>query len=331
MIKILIRVDANNKIGLGHLVRCQALASMLKNEFEILFVCKEIPNQLFTEIINSGIQILKINSEIEVFKILKEFKIVVVDNYNLDTNYQKKIKEIGCKLVCIDDVHDKEFYADVIINHSDGVLQDDYKCKEYTKLYLGKRYALLRPPFLLASLVKNRKVHTLNKCFVCFGGSDFENYTLDTVKKLVKIDTISTIYIVIGSEYLYLNTLKLFCETYIKQRIIIYRNLNSVELVNVIINSDFAIVPSSSILYEVLSVKIPVVSGYTISNQKLIYQSLVDEGVIVGIGSFPLMGIEDKLKRLSLEKHKILKKQNITFDGKSSERILNIFKELSTK
>ena len=43
-------------------------------------------------------------------------KIVVLDGYHFDTNYQTKIKQKGCKLVCIDDLHDKHFVADIIIH-----------------------------------------------------------------------------------------------------------------------------------------------------------------------------------------------------------------------
>jgi len=157
--RIFIRADGSAKIGLGHLVRCNALAFMLKNDFQIFFVCKEIPDEIFTEITNNGFQVLTIDSEKDFFKILSKNEIVVIDHYGLGTNYQKQIKELGCKLVCIDDLHDKEFYADVIINHAEGILVEDYKCKSCTKLYLGINYALLRFPFLLASIVEKEKLY----------------------------------------------------------------------------------------------------------------------------------------------------------------------------
>jgi spore coat polysaccharide biosynthesis predicted glycosyltransferase SpsG len=161
--KVFIRADGSSEIGLGHLIRCNALALMLKNEFQIIFACKEIPIEIFTKISNNGFHIQSIDSEDDFFKILSKDEIVVIDHYGLDTNYQKKIKELGCKLVCIDDLHDKEFFADVIINHAEGILAKDYSCKPYTKLFLGIKYALLRHPFLLASEEENRIISVIKK------------------------------------------------------------------------------------------------------------------------------------------------------------------------
>ena len=44
--KVYIRADGSHDIGLGHLIRCIALAHMLKNDFDITFVCKEIPEKI---------------------------------------------------------------------------------------------------------------------------------------------------------------------------------------------------------------------------------------------------------------------------------------------
>lgn len=40
--------------------------------------------------------------------------IVVLDNYFFDTDFQKAIKLKGCKLVCIDDIHTRHFYCDIL-------------------------------------------------------------------------------------------------------------------------------------------------------------------------------------------------------------------------
>jgi len=50
-----------------------------------------------------------------------------------------------------------------------------------------------------------------------------------------------------------------------------------------------AIAPASTILYEVCSVKMPVLSGFYVGNQKQIYQGLVDENVVFAGGDFSKM------------------------------------------
>lgn len=74
-------------------------------------------------------------------------EIVVLDNYFFTTDYQRAIKGKGCKLVCVDDMHDKHYVADVVINHA---LTDTslFEVEPYTKLAIGNNWALLRKPFL---------------------------------------------------------------------------------------------------------------------------------------------------------------------------------------
>ena len=60
--KIFIRADGSIKKGLGHLIRCLSLANMLKNHFQICFVCKEIPESTLKEIIKSHFFVNKIEN-----------------------------------------------------------------------------------------------------------------------------------------------------------------------------------------------------------------------------------------------------------------------------
>ena len=122
-------------------------------------------------------------------------EIVVLDNYFFTTEYQKKIKERGSKLVCIDDMHDKHYFADVVINHAltDPLLFD---CEAYTKLCLGFDYALLRAPFLKPVSCNNR----YKSIIVCFGGSDFLHIADKVVSMLLSLHVQYNIVVVLGEK-----------------------------------------------------------------------------------------------------------------------------------
>ena len=85
------------------------------------------------------------------------------------TEYQQQIKDKGCKLVCIDDIHDKHYVADVVINHAPGLDKNNFSVEPYTKLCLGLDYVLLRKPFLEKPIAANKEIK-YNKVFICFGG-----------------------------------------------------------------------------------------------------------------------------------------------------------------
>ena len=95
--KIYIRADGSPKIGLGHIIRCFALAKMLKDSFSIKFVSMHIPEDIETTFITEGFAVTKISKEEDFFDLLKGDEVVVLDHYGLDSSYQKRIKKIGSK------------------------------------------------------------------------------------------------------------------------------------------------------------------------------------------------------------------------------------------
>ena len=88
------------------------------------------------------------DSRFELFlEILQGNEMVVLDNYFYTTDYQREIKARGCKLVCIDDMHDKHYVADAVINHAPGTHETQFSKEDYTKLYLGPEFLLMRKEF----------------------------------------------------------------------------------------------------------------------------------------------------------------------------------------
>jgi UDP-2,4-diacetamido-2,4,6-trideoxy-beta-L-altropyranose hydrolase len=174
--EVFIRADGGPQIGLGHLVRCSALAHMLKDDFSISFFCKEIPENLQDEFQQNDYFVVIINHEDQFFSQISGDSIVVLDGDGFDTDYQQRIKVSGARLVCIDSLHNREFLADLIISHAPGITSDDYKAQPYTRFALGIKYALLRPSFL-EQAEKTRILTKIEKVFICFGGADPLNIT----------------------------------------------------------------------------------------------------------------------------------------------------------
>src|SRR5690625_6556224 len=69
-------------MGLGHLVRCQSLAEMIKNKYRISFYCRLIPEAIQKNLVESGFQIKIIREEKEFFDTLQAGDGVVIDGYS---------------------------------------------------------------------------------------------------------------------------------------------------------------------------------------------------------------------------------------------------------
>lgn len=314
---VLIRVDGSPKIGLGHIIRCTSLAIMLKKKYAITFVCKEIPFDLNKYILKLGFDCIIIRKEEEFFDLLNNEKIVVIDGYSFDYEYQTQIKSFGIKLVCIDDLHENCFNCDLIINYTPGINASEYNALPYTIFALGIDYILLRPLFLKQAK-KHRKVNKRETIFICFGGADPVNLTKIALELTLKLLQVKKIFIVTG----HANQNKSNIERITKSnnRIVYKHALNEEQILKLMIESDIAIIPASSILFEAIAVGcIPITGKYT-DNQKFVYEYFKKSKTIVDAGAFSYDELSLALNNISIEQNR-----ERLIDGLSPVRILKQF------
>lgn len=269
--KIYFRADAGPEIGYGHYIRSLALADMLKQDFDCtMFTQMPTDYQLREcESVCSIVALPDDDSKFDKFlEYLKGDEIVVLDNYFFTTDYQRAIKAKGCKLVCIDDMHDKHYEADVVINH--GCLNKTlFDVEPYTKLCLGMEYALLRRPF--RNPIKCDRIP--NSYAICFGGADAYNLTYEYAKELSKRDCI--IFAIIGDSYQYEDTLRTLPNVEIRKR------LSADEMASLFSSVENVICSASTTCYEALACGAQVYAGWYVENQKEIYHLLESHHQIV--------------------------------------------------
>src|SRR4051794_21302991 len=103
--KIIFRVDGNSSIGLGHIVRCCALADMLKDNFDCYFHVRKTSKEIIADIRKYCTSVSELNDQVSYEKeaviwsrTLNREEIVVLDGYQFNTQYQSEIKSKGCQL-----------------------------------------------------------------------------------------------------------------------------------------------------------------------------------------------------------------------------------------
>lgn len=271
--KIYFRADAGANIGYGHFIRTLALADMLKDDFDCTFFTQSPTPYQISEMdkVCAYVPLQPSNKLEDFLNHLSGDEIVVLDNYFYTTEYQRQIKAKGCKLVCIDDMHDKHYVADVVINH--GISTSLVFSKEdYTKLCLGFDWSLLRKPFLNNCTTRKRE---RGSWLVSFGGSDYLNLTEKFVKLICHRDDVTSIIVIIGDAYQFQSRL----ESYPKVQIL--KNLTAYQMASCMQKCEYAILPSSGICIEAFSQGCKIYSGYYVDNQKEIYNELAKCGAIV--------------------------------------------------
>ena len=273
---IFFRADASSQIGYGHFIRSLALAEMLKNDFAIYFATVNPTDYQLNEL-STICQCIPLNasSHFEDFlSLLKGNEIVVTDNYFFTTEYQQKIKDKGCKLVCIDDIHDKHYVADIVINH--GV--DDpslFSVEPYTDLCLGIRWALLRKPFIEASPISFAKNEIIKNIVISFGGVDYHDITNMTIKRLKALRPEIRIDAIIGGGY--------SGNIENSDKIRFHRTVSAQQVANLFRQCDLAILSASTVCLEAIACKAKVAAGYYVDNQLDFYNYLVKNNLIYGL------------------------------------------------
>jgi UDP-2,4-diacetamido-2,4,6-trideoxy-beta-L-altropyranose hydrolase len=282
--KVIFRADAGQNIGYGHFIRSSALADMLKDDFDVLFATVNPTDYQKNELSNIC-PCISLNQEThfeDFLSLLKGDEIVVLDNYFFTTGYQRAIKDKGCKLVCIDDMHDKHYVADVVINH--GIDNPAlFSVEPYTRLCLGVEWALLRRPFIEASV--NNKIRKnspkIENVAISFGGVDMYNLTEKIINILHSGYAIKRIDAIVGKDYLETFDNSLFSNVFL------HHSVSSRKVADIFTGCDLAILSASTVCLEALACHAHVAAGYYVDNQKEFYDYLEHNHFIYGLGSLP--------------------------------------------
>ncbi len=118
---ILFRADGNRKLGLGHIVRCIALADALKSnkpKLEIIFLTKYKEGKRVIEETNYKV-IQALNNKVsQVRELSNKNTLLITDFLDTDNLYISKIKKVmGVKVISIDNnTKLKRIDADILIN-----------------------------------------------------------------------------------------------------------------------------------------------------------------------------------------------------------------------
>ena len=323
---IIFRADGSFKMGLGHLVRSLALAGMLTKDFDCQFATTNPPAAFISkisEVCGKLIEIPKFENIEDEAKYLAEHyltgdEIIVLDGYHFRTEYQRILKNTGCKIVCIDDIHEFHFVADAIINHSGGIQKTRYSAEKETQFNLGLDYVLLRPAFSTAA--KNRQtLNTVPQAFICLGGADPNNDTIDVLQKLEASKSIKSCFVVIGAAYKHRTALEKFIDKSAIE-ITVLENISAEKMVKTMRLCPIAITSPSTISIEYLTIGGQLYLHQIADNQTNLREYLTKTEVAFDFSEFPITDTKKTENALAKQKHLI--------DGKSPIRLRNIFREL---
>ena len=298
---VVFRVDSSTKLGAGHLMRCLTLSNELqKQNHKITFICKKLNGNLIklikhktlvmpmqknfqTDNLSLGWMDATQNQDAKqtIKAIPKNTDYLIVDSYSLDEKWHRQLRPYTRKIMVIDDLADKQFDCDILLNQNLGSKQEDYQNKvpHLCELLLGCDYALLRPEFesLREKAIEKRKnTKEIKNILISMGGSDNNNITHDILKQL---GDKFNIVVVLG----YLSPHNEMIKDYAKDKNIkVIVNANN--MAQLMLNADLAIGTSGSTNWERLCLGLPSLIFSVAENQRKYAIKLDSMGLIKFLG-----------------------------------------------
>lgn len=272
---ILIRCDASQSIGLGHITRCLVFANKFrKNKCKVFFAIKN--NELAIEKIEEQqFDMLIANDDnFDYFswieKILKEKEIDIFtgdirDGFPIELISYMKNKNI--LTVAIDEPSDYAKECDICFYPPHAIID---KTKYKGKVYQGLEYVILRDEFYEKfEKVKNEIPNVL----VMMGGTDAYNFTLPVIKKIDRSKENFEIKLILSEKHKDIDLLNKFAKIS-NHKVIIYNKVEN--MASFLNNIDFAVSQFGTVAYEFLSKNIPAIYIYNDKEKFHSYDYFID-------------------------------------------------------
>lgn len=346
---VVIRADANSKIGMGHVMRCLSVAdALLKRGEEVLFVtADDTPVPLLTK---KGVPYRVLHTDYadmeaelpELWEVLRELPqgaespdaalaqkntSILVDSYYVTEKYLAALKK-RITTIYMDDIYAFSYPVDMLINYNIYGEEMGYEKDAAfadTKLLLGTEYVPLREEF---SAGEQQRTAANCGILITTGGSDSFNLAGQLLTEAMKYDALKEkeYHVVSGSLNPHIGELQALAEKHEN----IHIHCNVTNMAELMAESEVALSAGGSTLYELCAMGVPVIAFSFAENQERLVQTFVKRGIAQYGGNYrtdgnkmiqnTIAGLETLLEDENL-RTEYRKKARTLVDGKGADRI----------
>lgn len=292
---IVFRTDGNTSIGTGHAMRCLALAQACRDcDVDVALASAELPAAIARRWSAEGVpqhSVSEIPGSLEdanwTARLSRELDVrwVVVDGYRFSPEYHRRLKELGCTVLSIDDRGSAgPFCADIVLNQNAYADQGFYPdAGASARLLLGLPYLLLRREFC-ENAGRHKRLAPLRaaKLLVTLGGSDPDNATRTVLESLRLLNgTPSEARVIVGASNPHAAAVSALAAS-VPVSVEIVRDAErpseSMEW------ADFAVAAAGTTAWELAFMGVPFLALTIAGNQRPVAESLARREVAVNLG-----------------------------------------------
>lgn len=337
-LSVLIRADASAAVGTGHVMRMLALGQALKDEGAgVTLGTVGTPDALVTRWEAEGIRVIQLRAthpdprDAEATLALAgdcRADWVVVDGYDFDAAYHRRIRSAGHALLVVDDyAHRPEYDADVVVNQNISANDFAYRLPPYVRRLFGLPYVMLRREFRSARETLEPLREEARRVLVTLGGGDEHDVTglvldalaLVTGRRLV-------VDVVVGVAYDHRGVLERRLAGSPHE---VHLHINTAEMPRLMQQADMAVSGAGSTCWELAALGVPMCLVTLAENQRAIAEHLGALGAAVALGWYHELSAARVAETVSGLLHNPGLRQRLRsvclplIDGRGCERIIS--------
>lgn len=300
------RVDASDRIGTGHVMRCLSLARTLAdNGIRSHFLCRAHSGHMMKRIKEEGHNLIILpvliehqecwlgsswpSDASETINHLKSINVgwVVVDHFFIDASWEARVKQdLEVCIMVIDGLANRPHNCDLLLDQTysvEGKKRWKALVPSTCELFVGPKYALFRSEFLKAQVKLGNRRTDVERIFIAFGGVDHVNATHKTLLSLdfgCLRERNITVDVIVGPQNPHINFLK---EKYGDlEGLNLYVNPDGIPVL--MASADIAIGAGGTMMWERALLQLPTLIISIASNQVPLARSLhaINAAIYVG-------------------------------------------------
>ena len=326
---ILIRADANEIIGTGHIMRCLSIARAFANKGkDVKFITADYKG---VRLIHSrGFESLCMESKYNVMDsedivpVIEEYKpeLLIVDSYFVTKEYFNRVNSL-CRVAYIDDINEAVWDVDFLIDYNIFGTVIDYSGYENTRtsLLLGPKFAPLRSEF---KNVPKHVIKPVTDVMISAGGSDPEEITEKIMEEICPVWRDICFHFIVGALNPRLDKIKAL----LTSNMVLH--INEQNMSGLMQKCDIAVSAAGSTLYELCACGTPTITYTLADNQLLAAEEFERQELMINAGDCRnnaefIKNLNQKLDYYvgNIEKRKIVsRKMQLLLDGFGAERIV---------
>lgn len=316
---VLIRTDASQRIGSGHVMRCLTLADALRDRGrEIEFICRKQQGNYIDIVREHGYKVhaldgaddysqygwLGVSVERDVQETLQALdgrrtEWLIVDHYGISTEWERELAMHVDKLMAIDDMADRGHICHLLLDQNFSLnaskRYQTHVPPSCTQL-LGPQFALLRDEFVRTRASLRSRGGRVCKVLVFFGGGDPDNLTGKVISTMIRpeFDGLA-LDIVIGAANPHRESIVQQLIGRLNTRLMVQVN-NMAELMA---SADLAIGAGGGTTWERMCMGLPTIVVTIAENQLPATHDLHSQGLVRWVGDFRLIDLPSLTKQIA--------------------------------